>query len=284
MKILTSILMSIMMFMMSFTQIEAYNSTWTNDPSEAQRYLTSLHIDMTYSTSGTSGTYTHFLTQPFTVYNNANLLYDVDGSGPMGNGGIPEGHYIINSGVNPRYQYLYIGSLEFDVWNYYYEFELAFTTNGFTLYWEGNGTNDGNYENLSGNDIDVDYSTRDMDDIWLYVYDEVYSQNFTYDAGVEDGFINGYNEARSDYAIYDSSNDTWIDAVDWGQIRYQDGLGMGEGEALSLQNMIPGVLGVFIAFFFQVMSISVLGVSILDIIALMFGVAVVLLLFKTFIK
>ena len=48
--------------------------------------------------------------------------------------------------------------------------------------------------------------------------------------------------------------------------------------------MIPGILGVMFAFFFQLASISVLGVTALDLIALLFGVGIVLLILKVLVK
>ena len=279
MKILTGILIFMMMLTGSFTEIQAYDVSWVTDPSN-DFSMTSSDVNMRYSLTS-SGTKSFYLNYTFQQFTNGMAIWNYDGDASLDNGGLPNGFYTIESAVNARYQHLYIGSLHFKVYQYDYEFQITHNPNDtFTLAWVGSGTNDPRYSTSS---IVYNYA-QGSETHWISVYDSLYSVLLTYDQGREDGFIDGYEQARSEYGIYDSSNDTWIDAASWGVTAYQEGLGMSDSGVLSLQNMIPGVLGVFIAFFFQVMSISVLGVSILDLIALMFGVAVVLLLFKTFVK
>lgn len=235
-------------------------------------------IDMTYSLNGASGTFSYFLTYDFYQTFQGLAIYDYDGNGPLGNGTLPNGYYKITSGVNSAFRYLYIGYLEFDIYQYNYDFELVKTGNSLSIYW--NDTNDPNYENLSGNDVDVVISGIDLDDWYLMVYNELYVADE--EAYKQAGYNSGYDDAKSDYGYL--VNGVWITASSWGQSRYNDGLAQGDANALSLQNMIPGVMGVFIAFFFQMASISVLGVSVLDLLALMFGVGVALLIFKVLVK
>ena len=200
----------------------------------------------------------------------------------MGDGVFPDGYYRLSNyefGVfirSSQYKrYTYIGHLEFDTYLYYYQFELVRTTNGLSLLWHGIETTDPKYLDSSGNPVDIVLTGIDLDNWYVTMFNGSYSASTGF-------FESGYNQAREDFGFDD--NGTYIDAVTYGQQQYQAGLSQGTSDTLSIQNMIPGILGVFIAFFFQVMSISVLGVSILDLIALMFGVAVVLLLFKTFVK
>lgn len=235
-------------------------------------------IDMTYSLNGASGTYSYYLSLDFYQTFQGLAIYDYDGNGPLGNGTLPNGYYKITSGVNSAFRYLYIGYLEFDIYQYNYDFELVKTGNSLTIYWSD--TNDPNYENLNGNDVDVVISGIDLDDWYLMVYNELYIADE--EAYKQAGYNIGYDDAKSDYGYL--VNGVWVAASSWGQSRYNDGLAQGDANALSLQNMIPGVLGVFIAFFFQMASISVLGVSVLDLLALMFGVGVALLIFKVLVK
>lgn len=277
MKVLTGILIFMMMLTGSFIETEAY-AWWVFDDTTFR--VQDQEIDMIYSTDDI--TYTYYLSYDFYQTTSGLAVYDYDGSGPLGNGTLPDGHYRIASGVNAAYRYLYIGNLEFDVYSYYYEFEIARGSNSLTIYWEANGTNDPRYENTSGNDVDVVVSGIDLDEWYLVIYNSLYDSVAAYEGAFGNGYGSGYEQGKEDYAYDDNGN--YVDAVTWGQQQYQSGLSQGESNSLAIQNMIPGILGVMIAFFLQLASISVLGVTILDLIVLMFGLSIVLLLFRTLVK
>lgn len=277
MKVLTGILIFMMMLTGSFIETEAH-AWWVFD--DITFRVQDQEIDMTYSSNNT--TYTYYLSYDFYQTTSGLAVYDYDGSGPLGNGTLPDGHYRIASGVNAAYRYLYIGNLEFDVYSYYYEFELIKGTNSIQIYWESNGTNDPRYENTSGNDVDVAVSGIDLDDWYLVIYNSLYDSVVAYEGAYGNGYGSGYEQGKEDYAYDDNGN--YVDAATWGQQQYQNGLSQGESNSLAIQNMIPGILGVMIAFFLQLASISVLGVTILDLIVLMFGLSIVLLLFRTLVK
>jgi hypothetical protein len=284
MKILTSILMGIMMFTMSFTEIQAYNSQFIEDDDVNPFYIQDIEIDFyevnssgTFIGNVTSLQHWHQMTNGYVVYNLDQSNYDFTSM-------LDDGYYKLNGWDESAYQYLYMFGLEFDIHNYYYEFELTWSGNEVTIWWTFNGTNDPAYENSSGNDVDVNVKLHNASEQYITAFKNNYLVNYEgYAEGYEDGRQEGYIEGATIYGYVDENGD-YYSAESWGLQEYQRGLNQGAGDTLSLQNMIPGVLGVFLAFFFQVMSISVLGVSILDIIVLMFGVAVVLLLFKTFVK
>jgi len=274
MKVLTGILIFMMMLTGSFIETEA-SSYWTFDTSFNNGYGIYYLTGQPFTYSTDDVTYSYLYSESFHQTTSGLAVYDYD-TGSMGDGVFPDGYYrlgttYIGSSENARYHY--IGNLEFDTRLYYYQFELVRTSNGLSLLWHDIETNDPKYQDSSGNSVDVVLTGINLDNWYVVMYNGLYESGF---------FDSGYNQGREDFGYDDNGN--YLDAITYGQQQYQAGVSQGAGDTLSLQNMIPGVLGVFIAFFFQVMSISVLGVSILDLIVLMFGVAVVLLLFKTFIK
>jgi len=271
------------MFMMSFTQIEAYNSSWIEDSDVNPFYIQDIEIDFTERNSSgsfignvTSLQHWHQMTNGYVVFNLDDPNYDFTTM-------LDDGYYKLSPQPESSYNYVYMFGLEFNNHDYTYHFELVWTTSSeLYIYWVS--TDDPAYEDSSGNDVDVNVKLFNASQQYITAFKSNYLVNYeSYDEGYEDGRQEGYIEGATVYGYIDENGD-YYSAASWGLQEYQRGLSQGAGDTLSLQNMIPGVLGVFIAFFFQVMSISVLGVSILDIIALMFGVAVVLLLFKTFIK
>ena len=270
MKIIIGILMTIMAFGISTTETQAYNRHWVQDSTEDQFKLTSDDINMTFSLTST-GTKSFFLNGWNQQFTNGFIIYDYDGSGSLDNGVLPNGYYEIESGVNARYQYLYIGSLEFKIYEYSYEFSVTHGTNDtLTIQWVGSGTNDPFMPSTSfvydyGQSTNLEYIT---------IFDNLYDGIIDFAAGVQVGLIDGFNDGRDYYAYED--NGSYYTATYWGNQRYQDGLSQGESNSLAIQNMIPGILGVMFAFFFQLASISVLGVTALDLIALLFGVGIVL--------
>lgn len=107
------------------------------------------------------------------------------------------------------------------------------------------------------------------------------------DEGLEiakDMYADGYDEAKRDYAYYDSDSDTYISARAYGLIRFQEGLGEGDSLELQIYNFLPGVLGSIFLFFFQIASIKFMGISLLSIISLVIGVAAIVFLIRFFLK
>jgi len=277
MKIVIAFLMTIMAFGLTTTQIQGYDVSWVTD-TDNNFSMTDEDVNMTYSLTS-SGTKTFYLQYTFQQFFNGMAIWNYDGDASLDNGGLPNGFYEIESGINARYQNLYIGSLHFKVYEYDYEFQITHNSNDtFTLTWVGNGTNDPRYSSSS---IVYNYA-QGSESHWIYVYDSLYSETLDFITGVQAGLIDGFEDGRDYYAYED--NGSYYTASYWGNQRYQDGLAQGESNSLAITNMIPGILGVMIAFFLQLASISVLGVTILDVIVLMFGLSIVLLLFRTLVK
>jgi hypothetical protein len=277
MKIIIGILMTFMAFGLTTTEIQGYDVSWVTD-TDNNFSMTNEDVNMTYSFTST-GTKTFYLQYSFQQFFNGMAIWNYDGDASLDNGGLPNGFYEIESGINARYQHLYIGSLHFQVYEYDYEFQITHNSNDtFTLNWVGNGTNDPRYSSSS---IVYNYAQGSQSH-WIYVYDSLYNETLDFLTGVQAGLIDGFNDGRDYYAYED--NGTFYTAAYWGNQRYNDGLSQGESNSLAIQNMIPGILGVMFAFFFQLASISVLGVTALDLIALLFGVGIVLLILKVLVK
>ena len=179
---------------------------------------------------------------------------------------MPEGDYVFHS-YTKDYRYLYFGNVLMDIYSYTYSFELAKSTNYWLLYMDTSQTTDPNFQS----DLDIPINFLDAP---LKILDSRDNSQAI--------FTQGYESGKQDYGyLY---NGVYQNANTWGQQQYQNGLSQGSEDTLALQNMIPGVLGVMIAFFFQLASISVLGVTILDVIALIFGIGVLLFVFKVLVK
>ena len=189
-------------------------------------------IDMTYSTSGSTGTYSYYLTYDFYQTFQGLAIYDYDGNGPLGNGTLNNGYYKITSGVNSAFRYLYIGYLEFDIYQYNYDFEVVKTSSSLTIYWTD--TNDPKYEDLSGNDVDVVISGIDLDDWYLMIYNELYLAE--QEAYRQNGVIEGYEDGKVAYGYL--LNGEYVSATYWGQSEYARGIQYG-----LTQNMDYTVIG-----------------------------------------
>jgi hypothetical protein len=74
--------------------------------------------------------------------------------------------------------------------------------------------------------------------------------------------------------------------VNDGSYAYEKGYTQGTADSIdntnAIQRFIPGILGVLFGFFFQLASISVMGISVLDVLALLFALGIVLLIIKIF--
>jgi hypothetical protein len=176
------------------------------------------------------------------------------------------------SSTNINYRYMYIGYYELDIYTYKYQFAVDRDGTGnidIVFVYGTGGTTDQRFDN----DIYITASQASLF-TWMLKDD---SQD-----SVTQAFQSGYEEGQSDYGYL--VNGVWVTANDWGNDRYQDGLAQGPQDALAIRNMIPGILGVMIAFFFQIASISVLGISILDILALTLGITVTIFLLRVFLN
>lgn len=105
---------------------------------------------------------------------------------------------------------------------------------------------------------------------------------FLDNANFAEGYQRGYTNAEIDlldpyYEIgYQAAKDEFYLS------RYAEGRASVESDNNALIDYIPGILGVVVAFFFQIASISFAGVSILDVLVAMFAVVVGLMIFKMF--
>ena len=281
MKIITGILMSIMMFTMSFTQIEAYNSNWLEDDDVNPFYIQDIEID--FYEVNSSGSFIGNITalEHWHQMSNGYVVYDLDNTSYDFTALLDDGYYKLSPQSESVYSHVYMFGLEFNNRDYSYHFELVWTTSSeLYIYWVD--TYYPIYENSSGNDVDVNLVLHNASQQYISAYNTTYDLLKDYEDGVEDGYANGLADGREDFGYRDG--DSLYNANLWGALEYQRGLSQGQSDTLALQNMIPGVLGTMIAFFFQMASISVLGVSVLDILVLFFGIGVVLLVFKTFVK
>jgi hypothetical protein len=232
-------------------------------------------VTWTYDSGSNTATWNNQWASGFLFSNDGYGYLDYDGAGTLGNGLLPDGHYAFQS-TNSRYSLLEIGPLQFNIYQYIYEFEFIKTASQITMY--------NNYSNdpLWDNDFVFAFNANQQDYMYIRILDNDATALGVYTQGYNDGYINGQDNSKFQYGYLNDG--VWTSALDWGNIRYNEGLGQGTEDALAIRNMIPGVMGVFIAFFFQIASIEVLGISALDIIALIFGVAVTLFLIRVFIN
>ena len=113
-----------------------------------------------------------------------------------------------------------------------------------------------------------------MFDFGSDAYDYVESDSFDYDVG--------WTGAVEVYAYDDGVE--WRTAESWGIQEHARGLSDGSDFVIGLTGFVPRILAVVFMFFFQVASVSVLGVSALDIVALLFTLAVALIVIRFFVK
>lgn len=201
-------------------------------------------------------------------YDNGYIYFGYPNYQDIGVGGnLVDGEWSFSSS-NIEFRYMYIGYFEFDIYTYDYLIDVFTRPNGdrdiFII-----ATTDPRYQQ----DLFMTWTTTN-NSLWLLKDD---SQD-----SVTQAFQSGYQEGQSDYGYL--VNGVWVTANDWGNDRYQDGLAQGPQDALAIRNMIPGILGVMIAFFFQIASISVLGISVLDILALTLGITVTIFLLRVFLN
>lgn len=97
---------------------------------------------------------------------------------------------------------------------------------------------------------------------------------------VQAAYNEAYEDAKSLFGYYDNDLAQWLSATTYGSLRYSQGQADANANVIALKGFIPAILGTVFAFFFQVASIGVLGISILDIIGALFGIVILLFVIK----
>ncbi|MDD4157269.1 MAG: InlB B-repeat-containing protein [Candidatus Cloacimonetes bacterium] len=103
--------------------------------------------------------------------------------------------------------------------------------------------------------------------------------------GLVEGELIGWQEAFEYF--YANGFDGYQEGyVNDGSYAYEKGYTQGTTDSIdnsnAIERFIPGILGVLFGFFFQLASISVMGISVLDVLVLLFALGVVLLIIKIF--
>ena len=107
----------------------------------------------------------------------------------------------------------------------------------------------------------------------------------------EAGDVAGFARAKSTYFtdIFEYVDNVKVSGSDgYHDSAYDAGVTQGISNALcnttELLNFVPAILGIFFGFFMQLASINAMGISLLDILAALFGIVVILIIWKIFIK
>jgi hypothetical protein len=170
------------------------------------------------------------------------------------------------------------------------DIEYNVTLNDLLIEWYDTGDLDiswTSWDNLNDYLISFTYDPQDIpSDLYISILNQnlAVEQDVTnaFNSGYSNGATDGYNEAIEDYGyLY---NGSYISASQWGTLQYQEGLDQGPENTLAIRNMIPGILGVTFAFFFQLASISFLGISALDLIGAMITIATSIFIIRIFLN
>jgi hypothetical protein len=233
------------------------------------------NVILDYSGANAS-TWTNQKNQGFTFMTNGWGYLDIAGTGTLGNGLMPPGNYTFSSS-NPRYSILQIGQIELNIYEYSYViyFDKDFGQSG-TITFEFT-TLDPLYDDL----IVVQYISFNQDYMYFRIYDNAYDE-FNRTQVYNEGFSNGSLRSRNEFAI--ESDGQIYTASEWGVIQYNLGLAQGPQNTLAIRNMIPGILGITFAFFFQLASISFLGISALDLIGALITIATSIFIIRIFLN
>jgi hypothetical protein len=229
-------------------------------------------VNLTYS-GAFSSTWLYQLDEGFTFMTDGWGYLDYDGTGTLGNGLMPTGVYTFVSS-NPRYSKLRIGQIELDIYNWSYV--VTFYKDVDELFFEFT-TSDPLYDDL----ILIYYPSSNNDFMYFRIYDNSYEE-INYISTYNEGFENGYFSSRNQFSI--KVLDRIYTASEWGVIQYNLGLAQGPQNTLAIRNMIPGILGVTFAFFFQLASVSFLGISALDLIGAVITIATSIFIIRIFLN
>jgi hypothetical protein len=234
------------------------------------------NVTLNYSGSFTS-TWQDQKNAGFIFFTNGWGYLDYDGAGSLGNGLMPTGTYTLNS-TNSRYSILQIGNIELNIYEYSYVLDL--TKSGSIYYFEFLNTTTDPY--LTESIIAItEYSGTTFDNMFFRIYDNNYDE-FNRVETYNEGFSNGRDIGRNEYAI--ESDGEIYTASEWGVIQYNLGLAQGPENTLAIRNMIPGILGVTFAFFFQLASVSFLGISALDLLGAVITIATSIFIIRIFLN
>jgi hypothetical protein len=237
-------------------------------------YIQLNNVQLQYNSGGNVVQWGNQLQSGFLFFTNGWGYLDYDGAGTLGNGLMPDGNYTFSS-TNSRYSILQIGQLELNIFEYSYEFEIS---KGLSYEIQFIQTDDLLY---SGMTIILDYASQPSDYMFLRIYDNAYDEINRVQT-YNEGFTNGYSRGLNDFAI--EVDGELIGASEWGVIQYNLGLAQGPENTLAIRNMIPGILGVTFAFFFQLASISFLGISALDLIGAVITIATSIFIIRIFLN
>jgi hypothetical protein len=239
-------------------------------------YIQLNNVQFSFSGSGSnSNTWNDQLSSGFLFFTNGWGYLDYDGAGSLGNGLMPEGEYTIHS-TNPRYSILQIGQIELNIFEYTYEFELFKGSNTYEI--EFIETTDPLYDGIY---IILDEVSSPSDYMYFRIYDNAYTEIDRIQS-FNEGYQNGFDRATNEFAI--ESNGELYTASEWGVIQYNLGLEQGPENTLAIRNMIPGILGITFAFFFQLASVSFLGISALDLIGAVITIATSIFILRIFLN
>ena len=237
-------------------------------------YIQLNNVQLQYNSGGNVVQWGNQLQSGFLFFTNGWGYLDYDGAGTLGNGLMPDGNYTFSS-TNSRYSILQIGQLELNIFEYSYEFEIS---KGLSYEIQFIQTDDLLY---SGMTIILDYVSQPSDYMYFRIYDNNYAE-FNRVQTYNEGFSNGRDIGRNEYAI--ESDGEIYTASEWGVIQYNLGLAQGPENTLAIRNMIPGILGVTFAFFFQLASVSFLGISALDLLGAVITIATSIFIIRIFLN
>lgn len=196
------------------------------------------------------------------------MIYDYYGQRTLDDQGhiIQDGDYEIRSN-SPQWKYLKLGWLEFDIYNYYYEFELILGTNQLTLYW--NDTNDPAYMASNNNTIDI-VINGNLSYMDLRIYNSDYASQL--------GYVDGYTQGEQD---------GYSRGLEEGQ-EIGETIGFNEGTAymatnnISLLSIFQLMIGVVLSLFGFIINIEILGgISLAALFGTAFGIVVIVWILKS---
>jgi hypothetical protein len=238
-------------------------------------YIQLNNVQFSFTGSGSnSNTWNDQLNAGFLFFTNGWGYLDYDGAGTLGNGLMPQGIYTIYS-TNPRYSILQIGQIELNILEYTYIIDF---NKGSVYSFDFSGSTDPLFDTAIIELYDI---SSPSDYMYFRIYDNAYDEINRVEI-YNEAFLNGREIGRNEYAIEDDGQ--IYTASEWGVIQYNLGLAQGPENTLAIRNMIPGILGVTFAFFFQLASISFLGISALDLIGALITIATSIFIIRIFLN
>lgn len=127
--------------------------------------------------------------------------------------------------------------------------------------------------------FEVDLNTLTKVDLFYFSnYEKDYNNGFIagLETGKAEGIEEGYSKGREDgYTIGSKEGE---------EKGYQKGLKEGLEDKYTLLTFVPSILGSFFMFFYQIGTISILGISILDILSVMFAIGLSIFLIRIVFK